>query len=231
MQLSLFVACNFHYLWRADPCYLPGGESPCQNNGTCIVDGDTYCCRCPPEYTGRDCTLKFNIHACKKGHFTSPNYPGPYPPNKWYFYILKVDEGSKVRLTFDDFDVEKTAHCSSDVVSVIDGFFDPYDSSNVLAKLCGTKKDIGNATFKSSGNILTLKFKTDWTVQNKGFKVSYQQEFPEPPTISADKTNLIDGETAKLTCQSTLVGNNYLWFKNGNLVAQTSSIIQTKADP
>jgi hypothetical protein len=51
--------------------------------------------------------------------FTTPQYPGKYPPNTECTWVIKVNEGSTVTLSFiERFDVEQSAGCSHDLVEV-----------------------------------------------------------------------------------------------------------------
>jgi hypothetical protein len=51
--------------------------------------------------------------------FTTPKYPGKYPPNTECTWDIKVKEGYFVTLNFlERFDVEQSTGCSQDFVEV-----------------------------------------------------------------------------------------------------------------
>ena len=52
------------------------------------------------------------------GYFQSPNYPFAYPHSAECFWLIKVSEGSAIRLTFTSFDIETHGYCEFDYVEV-----------------------------------------------------------------------------------------------------------------
>ena len=51
-------------LHRSEPRYsgnecqvTPCSSSPCQNGGTCSIDGSTYDCQCSADYSGNECQI------------------------------------------------------------------------------------------------------------------------------------------------------------------------------
>jgi len=58
------------------------------------------------------------------GYFQSPNYPFAYDVNAECYWLIKVSEGSAIRLTFTTFDIETHGYCEFDYVEVSFGFFD-----------------------------------------------------------------------------------------------------------
>ena len=57
-------------------------------------------------------------HEADTGNLTSPNYPGNYDNYTDCRQVIKVSDGSKVRLTFTAFDIESTLNCMYDRVVV-----------------------------------------------------------------------------------------------------------------
>jgi hypothetical protein len=57
-----------------------------------------------------------------EGTFTSPNYPNEYPASVTCVWYLSVDPGSRIRLTFTDFDVEPSTFCICDFVTVYENY-------------------------------------------------------------------------------------------------------------
>lgn len=52
------------------------------------------------------------------GSFTSPNYPVSYPANLNCTWQITVEYGHVIEVTFDDLDLEPTANCLLDYISV-----------------------------------------------------------------------------------------------------------------
>uniref|UniRef100_A0ABI7YYK4 Ovochymase 1 n=1 Tax=Felis catus TaxID=9685 RepID=A0ABI7YYK4_FELCA len=96
---------------------------------------------------------------------TSPNYPHIYPNMlncTWIFYSAS---GNKTKAVIKDFTTEESWNCEWDYVSIYDG---PDQQSRLLAHLCGSKKEF---VLISSGAYLTINFKTDQSVGERGFKL------------------------------------------------------------
>ncbi|XP_042802108.1 ovochymase-1 isoform X2 [Panthera leo] len=96
---------------------------------------------------------------------TSPNYPHIYPNMlncTWIFYSAS---GNKMKAVIKDFTTEESWNCEWDYVSIYDG---PDQQSRLLAHLCGSKKEF---VLISSGAYLTINFKTDQSVGERGFKL------------------------------------------------------------
>ncbi|XP_037075328.1 neuropilin and tolloid-like protein 2 [Pollicipes pollicipes] len=100
--------------------------------------------------------------------FYSPGWPGPYPNNTDCVRIIAAPEGHTVEVDFRNaFDVEYSPNCMNDFLMVRDGK-EPY--SPELVRLCGHKFP---AVISSSGNYLWLRFKSDDTIQYRGFRAVY----------------------------------------------------------
>ncbi|KAJ8307340.1 hypothetical protein KUTeg_015424, partial [Tegillarca granosa] len=101
------------------------------------------------------------------GGFVSPNYPLPYDHNAECFWTITISRGSKIRLTFTDFNLEPQASCRYDYVQIRNG--DSRDSP-LIGKYCGTTLP---APITSSGEHLWLNFRSDYSVANNGFRLEY----------------------------------------------------------
>lgn len=64
--------------------------------------------------------LEYEVQGCggllnrPEGIFNSPNYPRPYPHDMHCQWIIEVDYGHLVEITFTDFDFEATPDCTQD---------------------------------------------------------------------------------------------------------------------
>ena len=72
----------------------------------------------------------------------------------------------RVRIKFEEFDVEPHLSCRYDYLEVRDG--DSSSSSVIGSKLCG---DIIPDAIESSGSSMTLVFHTDSSARAAGFKI------------------------------------------------------------
>lgn len=69
--------------------------------------------------------LEYEIQGCgghlnrPEGIFSSPNYPQPYPHDVHCQFIIEVEYGHLVEITFTDFDFEATPDCTQDGLIVI----------------------------------------------------------------------------------------------------------------
>ena len=97
---------------------------------------------------------------------TSPNYPNNYDNSKDCLVYVRFAADQKVLLTVEAFDVEYQSTCSYDYLSVHDGF--GYNQPLIGSKLCGT---ITELSLESTGNEMTLYFRSDNIETKTGFKV------------------------------------------------------------
>ncbi|XP_015240682.1 PREDICTED: deleted in malignant brain tumors 1 protein-like [Cyprinodon variegatus] len=134
-------------------------SSSCQWNGNCCHDFNYEC--------GHLQTTAPTPGNCggylygSSGTFESPNYPNNYQNYldcTWY-----IRPGRQfIRLQISDLDTE----CCCDWVYVYDG--SSTSSRNVL-QLCSTNYVV----YHSTGRYLTVRFRTDGSVTNRGFQASY----------------------------------------------------------
>jgi len=101
------------------------------------------------------------------GTIMTPNYPEDYPKNIDKEYALIGEEGSKISLTFTDFDLEFKDDCNYDWVMVKDRVF------NVLMnKTCGDSNP-GTKVFQT--NHVLVVFHSDYSQQGSGFQAEWKQ--------------------------------------------------------
>ncbi|XP_027132680.1 cubilin, partial [Larimichthys crocea] len=104
------------------------------------------------------------------GFFGSPdpNLDGRYEPRMDCLWIIDMPVNRAVNLTFNSFELESSSTCRYDFVKVFDG-------DNIHFPLVGTF--CGNSIpsyFVSSGNLLTIQFVTDSSVERQGFNATYR---------------------------------------------------------
>ncbi|XP_041670250.1 cubilin [Cheilinus undulatus] len=104
------------------------------------------------------------------GSFNSPDYPNRYPENRECIWYITTSVGSSITLTIHEFDVEFHQDCNYDVLEVHGG---PDLSAPQLAKLCSTTSNPMQVS--STGNMITVRFKSDEYVSGRGFNASWAE--------------------------------------------------------
>ncbi|GAA6085887.1 adhesion G-protein coupled receptor G6 [Tachysurus ichikawai] len=99
------------------------------------------------------------------GTFMSPCYPNDYPPSLTCKWTLQAPAGFVLQLNFLDFELEEAQGCIYDSVVV--------DTGGSSVKFCGLTAN--RLTLNSSTNIMVVTFYSDFSVQKKGFSISYRQ--------------------------------------------------------
>lgn len=99
-----------------------------------------------------------------QGVFSSPCYPQKYPNSQVCRWTLQAPAGFIVQLSFLDFDLEEAPGCIYDRVLVKTGGAD--------VKFCGPTAS--GLSLNSTGNLMELSFTSDFSVQKRGFSVSYR---------------------------------------------------------
>ncbi|NXI34617.1 AGRG6 protein, partial [Galbula dea] len=97
------------------------------------------------------------------GIFTSPCFPSDYPNSQACKWIIRAPLGFIIQLTFIDFDIEEAPGCIYDSLTL--------DNGESPMNLCGiTAKGL---SYNSTGNEMIVLFKSDFSIQKKGFNASY----------------------------------------------------------
>uniref|UniRef100_H3ANE1 Tolloid like 1 n=1 Tax=Latimeria chalumnae TaxID=7897 RepID=H3ANE1_LATCH len=161
-----------HFFSDKDECSKENGG--CQHE--CINTVGSYVCQCRNGFV-----LHENKHDCKEakcehrihsssGIITSPNWPDKYPSRKECTWEITAPPGHRVKVSFNEFEIEQHQECAYDHLEVFDG---ETDKSPILGRLCGSKTpDAVIAT----GNKMFLRFISDASVQRKGFQATHSTE-------------------------------------------------------
>lgn len=157
-----------------DECAINNGG--CQH--ICRNTIGSYLCICHNGFV-----LHENKHDCKEGscthHITSPNgevqspnYPDSYPSRKDCTWLFTTTPGHRIKLLFTEFELEPHQECAYDHIVVYDG--DSTEAST-LGRFCGSKVP---HPLLASLNKMFMIFKSDASVQRKGFKASHSTGIP-----------------------------------------------------
>ncbi|CAL1576609.1 unnamed protein product [Knipowitschia caucasica] len=104
------------------------------------------------------------------GSFQSPGYPNKYPENRECLWFINTAAGSSITITIYEFSVEFHPDCNYDVLEVFGG---PDPQAPQLAKLCTTTSSPMQVS--STGNTVTVRFKSDQYVSGRGFNASWAE--------------------------------------------------------
>uniref|UniRef100_A0A3Q0R867 Metalloendopeptidase n=1 Tax=Amphilophus citrinellus TaxID=61819 RepID=A0A3Q0R867_AMPCI len=161
-----------HFFSDKDECSKDNGG--CQHE--CINTVGSYVCQCRHGFV-----LHENKHDCKEaecehkihspsGTLSSPNWPDKYPSRKECTWDITATPGHRVKITFNEFEIEQHQECAYDHLEAFDG---DSDTAAILGRLCGSKIP---EPLVSTGNKMYLRFISDASVQRKGFQASHSTE-------------------------------------------------------
>ncbi|XP_077993791.1 cubilin-like [Glandiceps talaboti] len=102
------------------------------------------------------------------GIFTSPSHPDSYPHGLSCAYVIDVEEGYIIRLTFNSFQLEQHSLCNYDYVAVYDNC--TQEGCGLRGKYCGSQTP---PTITSISNVMTVLFVSDGSISYDGFSASY----------------------------------------------------------
>ncbi|KAM8873002.1 bone morphogenetic protein 1-like isoform 2-T2 [Synchiropus picturatus] len=161
-----------HFFSDMDECSKENGG--CQHE--CVNTFGSYSCQCRSGFMLHD-----NKHDCKEagcdhmmnsvsGVISSPNWPDKYPSKKTCTWTLSTTPGHRIKLIFNEIDMETHMECAYDHLEIYDG---RDVSAPSLGRICGTKKP---SPVISSDDRMFLRFFSDNSVQKRGFEASYRAE-------------------------------------------------------
>uniref|UniRef100_A0A8C8BCB8 Metalloendopeptidase n=1 Tax=Otus sunia TaxID=257818 RepID=A0A8C8BCB8_9STRI len=161
-----------HYFSDKDECSKDNGG--CQHE--CINTFGSYICQCRNGFmlheNGHDCKEAGCEHKLSgaEGTMSSPNWPDKYPSRKECTWDISTTPGHRVKVTFNEFEIEQHQECAYDHLEMYDG---PNSKSPILGRFCGSKKP---DPVVASTNKMFLRFYSDASVQRKGFQAKHSTE-------------------------------------------------------
>lgn len=102
------------------------------------------------------------------GEFGTPVKDGSYPENLECEYLISMAPGTRIEIEFLEFGLEEHSDCSFDFLEIYEG---ATDRDPLVRKICGSDMP---PPYKSLGSKLLFKFRSDYSNNNKGFRVSYK---------------------------------------------------------
>ncbi|KAJ8277036.1 hypothetical protein GJAV_G00070750 [Gymnothorax javanicus] len=120
------------------------------------------------------------------GDIQSPGFPRAYPSELDCTWVIVVQQGHVVQLTFQSMDLEEHRGCEYDYIIVFDG---RTSEKQEIGRFCGRELP---PTLRSSSNIMTVTMKSDSSVELGGFSARYQTS--KTPASSGIVVRLIGGK-------------------------------------
>ena len=143
-------------------CTNTEGSFKCSCNTSYILAADNKTCM--PNVTECDFVLE-----APSGHINTSGYPNsPYTSNSNCTWIIELPAYKNIELKFDQMAIEDSPNCAKDQVTIVNG---KGKDAISLGSYCGNKLP---PTIQSSTEIVTIKFISDGTVNNKGFNLQYR---------------------------------------------------------
>ncbi|XP_070539828.1 plasminogen-like [Ptychodera flava] len=130
-----------------------------------------------------------------QGTFTSMNFDGStfYDNNAFCQWNIDLPDPLKVvELNFNLFDVEGAPNCVYDSVKVYDGID---DTAPLLENLCGHNLPL---PIVSTGTVMYVTFRTDFSVQRAGFSAYYTER---DPSVTCAIGTYLCGDDTTGTCR------------------------------
>ncbi|XP_068094350.1 cubilin [Hyperolius riggenbachi] len=125
---------------------------------------------------GQGFRLSWTVNGCggdlsgPSGSFSSPGYPRNYPNNRECIWHITTSPGSSIQISVLEFSIEYHTTCAYDVLEIYGG---PELSSPRLAQLCTPRAPENPLQVSSTGNMVTVRFKTNAYVSGRGFNATW----------------------------------------------------------
>ena len=110
-----------------------------------------------------------NQTVTEPGLISSPYFPQYYPSNLHCDYVIKAPSKYQVRLTIHNFELEASALCLSDSLTLYDSSSD--DSESYIGSFCGVYV---SRQIQSTATNLLVRFKTDDINERRGFNATVE---------------------------------------------------------
>ncbi|KAI6214115.1 Sushi, von Willebrand factor type A, EGF and pentraxin domain-containing protein 1 [Aphelenchoides besseyi] len=112
--------------------------------------------------------IVFVTNEANRGKIETPNFPSSYRSNLNCRWVLEGPVNSRLTLTFDTFETEENA----DLVTILDG--GPAENSTLVIDTLSGSPASSQLSVTSSTNMLIVRFRSDATVQARGFQATWR---------------------------------------------------------
>ncbi|KAH8274197.1 hypothetical protein KR018_002473, partial [Drosophila ironensis] len=117
----------------------------------------------------------------RNGVIQSPNYPQTYPPRSRCEWQVEVSPHHRIVFEMDDINLEGSRNCEWDYVEGFDLAEDDSEGQR-LFKACKDDGDAAN-TWTSARNVALLRFVSDDSLAEKGFRLNFHESCGQQVTI------------------------------------------------
>ena len=141
----------------------------------------TYSTLCKNEVRNTSKIIQIIIHLCFifkvsgfSGVIESPNFPLPYPHDRNCSWTISAPRGSKVNITFSNFELEdhaRSGNCSYDYLKISErSSTSMNEEDQSLGRFCGTEVP---SKISSALDRVTVDFVSDINVSHNGFRLEW----------------------------------------------------------
>ncbi|XP_048246069.1 deleted in malignant brain tumors 1 protein-like [Haliotis rufescens] len=134
----------------------------------------------------RPCNDTYLTATGTEQYISSPGYPYPYLPNLECVWYITAPRGKMIHVQVVASEVEYSTGCPFDKVEAYDG---ATVQSSLLETWCGDRAP----TFQSTGNAMLLRFTTDPSLAESGFRLKYSMT--EIPYVCATNVTVTRSQT------------------------------------
>ena len=102
------------------------------------------------------------------GLIRSPNYPRPYRHDAECEWVISVLTGNTISVDILDIELESHETCDYDYLELRDG---ESRTAPLIARVCSST--LRRRMYKSTSNKMYIKFKSDSSLNGRGFELTY----------------------------------------------------------
>ncbi|XP_029026253.1 membrane frizzled-related protein [Betta splendens] len=115
-----------------------------------------------------------------EGSFSSPNYPGSYPPNSLCVWVIRAPAPYSVQIRVSTMNVEGPVPCLFDWLEVQE----QREQSSVVTRFCG---NVAPPTVNTNSSTVWVTFRSDGSIAGNGFSAQYRVLLPEHKSCSREE--------------------------------------------
>uniref|UniRef100_W5KSA7 Membrane frizzled-related protein n=1 Tax=Astyanax mexicanus TaxID=7994 RepID=W5KSA7_ASTMX len=115
-----------------------------------------------------------------EGSISSPNHPGPYPPDSMCVWVIRVSPPSLVQLHISSLAVEGPSPCLFDWVEIRE----EREQTTTVSRFCG---NVAPPTVNTNSSTVWLSFRSDSSIGGNGFIAQYHAILPWQKSCSREE--------------------------------------------
>ncbi|KAL7831975.1 hypothetical protein AOLI_G00295230 [Acnodon oligacanthus] len=106
-----------------------------------------------------------------EGSISSPNHPGPYPPDSMCVWVIRVSPPSQVQLHISSLAIEGPSPCLFDWLEVRE----ETEETTTVSRFCG---NVAPPTVNTNSSTVLVSFRSDSSIGGNGFIAQYHAILP-----------------------------------------------------